>query len=171
MRNYLCIFLFYISFNVHAEEVTSLVEFFSYGCSHCAGVNSTLANYVHNKNIKFIAINVDQSEAALPTNIMYMVAEDAGLGFKFQQEYFNAIRSGMVMNSKQILDYVVSRISTPKYQQLLQDKDERNLIKQKIKLSHELLSKFPVQVTPSFLLNGVTLLEGEDIIKSLYWSK
>ncbi len=154
-----------------AEEIRTLVEFFSYGCSHCASVNVTLSNYVQNKNINFLAVNIDQSEQALPTNIMYLVAEDAGIGFQFQQEYFNAIRNGRIVNSKQTLDDVVSKISTPKFQQLLQDKHERAVIKQKLRLGRELLTKYSVQATPTFLLNGKTLLEGEDIIKSLYWSR
>lgn len=167
------LFIVLTSFNIfaNAEEVKSLVEFFSYSCSHCAGVNSTLASYVQSRNIKFMAVNVDQSEAALPTNIMYLIAEDAGLGFQFQQEYFNAVRNGMVINNKQTLDVVVSKISTTRFRELLQDQQERNSVKQKLRLSHELLTKYSVQATPTFLLNGTTLLEGEDIIKSLYWSK
>jgi protein-disulfide isomerase len=171
MKKLLCLVLVILNYNLHAETVTSMIEFFSYQCSHCSNVNSLLSQYVSKNSINFIAINVDQSEQALPTNIMYLVAVDAGLGFQFQQEYFNAIRNGMIAYSDNTLRYVTNKIMTPKFAELLKDRNERNSIKTKLKQAHALLVKYPIQVTPTFLINGTTLLEGEDIVKTLYWSK
>lgn len=61
-------------------EIKSMVEFFSFICSHCANVNYKLNQFIAMHNIKFLDVNIDNSPEALNTTIMYYIAIDAGVG-------------------------------------------------------------------------------------------
>lgn len=152
---------------VTAEQITSIVEFFSYKCSHCANVNSALDQYVNSHKVKFFAVNVDNTEEATNANIAYYVAEDAGVGQQFKDTYFAAVANGMPAYSAQTLSLVINKVKNKQFEALLKDPNEKAKIKEKYKLAIQLLNTYPVQATPSFLINGNTLLEGEDFVRSL----
>ena len=84
-----------ITNSVNAEQVTNLIEFFSFNCSHCANVSDKVHNYVNKNSLQFTDISMDISQEALPTTMMFCVAVDAGLGNKFKQAYFSAVSAGM----------------------------------------------------------------------------
>lgn len=150
-----------------AEPINNLVEFFSFTCSHCASANIKLEQYLKTHNIKFFDVNIDNNEQALPTTIMYYVAQDAGIGQQFKDKYFAAVANGMPAYTKETLNHVLASVKTPKLIQLLSSKVEQEHIKQKINYANSLIIKHQVQVTPSFLVNQVTLLEGEEVVNSL----
>ncbi len=167
MKKYLWILLSGIAFYAQAEDIKSMVEFFSYRCSHCANVDSKLDSYVNKTQINFVAINVDNNDIALPTNIMYNVAVDAGIGQQFKSTYFSAVATGMPAYSPATLSYVVSQVKTPLFEKLLKDPNEKQLIKQKLNYATQLLAKYPVQATPTFLINDNALVQGEDFVNYL----
>ena len=151
----------------NSEPITSLVEFFSFRCSHCANVNQKVSAYVNSHNVEFTDINVDNNELALPTTIMYYIAIDAGVGPQFKTAYFAAVRSGMPAYGKDTLSYVYKQIATPKVASLLKSPAEKESIKQKLNYANRLLEQYHIQATPTFLINQSILLEGEDVINSL----
>lgn len=167
MNKCLFILLFCIGFYASADEIKSMVEFFSYRCSHCANVNSKLDNYVNKSKINFLAINVDNNDIAMPTNIMYNVAVDAGIGQQFKSTYFSAVATGMPVYAPTTLSYVINQVKTPLFEKLLKDPNEKQLIKQKLNYANELLVKYPVQATPTFLINDTALVQGEDFVNYL----
>lgn len=150
-----------------AEPVSSMVEFFSFTCSHCANVNNKVHDYVTRNNIQFSDVSTNMAPNEIQTTMMFYLAEDAGIGWQFKEAYFSAIRSGMTAFSRATLDTVIQQIRTPKLIQLLNDQGERQKIKNKLLLASQLLNKYNIQGTPSFLINNSTLLEGEDIINQL----
>lgn len=167
MKKYLIILFSSIVFNSYAEDIKSIIEFFSYRCSHCANVNSKLDSYVNKSKINFLAINVDNNDIAMPTNIMYNVAVDAGIGQQFKSAYFSAVATGMPAYAPATLSYVVNQIKTPLFEKLLKDPNEKQSIKQKLNYAAELLAKYPVQATPTFLINDNALVQGEDFVNYL----
>lgn len=156
-----------LSINSYAENVNTLVEFFSFTCKHCANVNDKLEQYIAKNNIKYLDINVDWNQMALPTNIMYYIALDAGIGNKFKRVYFEAIANGMQAYTPDTLNYVVSQVKTPGMTKLINSKEEREHIRQKMNYANALLKKYKIKATPTFLINQTVLLEGEDVITSL----
>lgn len=151
-----------------AESINNLVEFFSFRCSHCANVNDRLGVYIVNHpEVKFFDVNIDNSDTALPTTIMYYVATDAGVGQQFKTAYFAAISSGMPVYQQSTLNYVTNQVMTPELAKLLKSAAEREKIKVKVNYANSLLSSYQIQGTPTFLINQSILLEGEAIINSL----
>lgn len=170
MRKYLLYFMVLqgIAITSYAEQISSLVEFFSFRCSHCANVNDSLGSYIANhQNVKFFDVNVDSNDAALPTTIMYYVATDAGVGQQFKTNYFAAVANGMPVYQQSTLNYVTKQVMTPELAKLLKSAAERERIKDKVNYANLLLSKYQIQGTPTFLINQSILLEGEAIINSL----
>ena len=153
--------------NGNAEQVKTLVEFFSFTCKHCANVNSKLEQFIAKNNIKYLDINIDNNEQALPTNIMYYIALDAGVGTKFKSLYFEAMSRGMPAYTQTTLNYVVNQVKTAKMIQLMESKTEMEHVKQKLNYANSLIQKYRIQATPTFLINQTVLLEGEDVITSL----
>ena len=158
-----------LSSMVYAEDnqITNMVEFFSFKCSHCANVNEKLTQYLMQHQIKFLDVIVDRDADALATTIMYYIAEDAGVGTSFKDTYFKAVSAGMAAYSKVTLDYVVKQLNNAAMTQLMRSKAEQKRIKLKINYANELLNQYNIRVTPSFLLNQTTLLDGEDVMDSL----
>lgn len=161
-----------LSFNVNASNVNSnkirtLVEFFSFTCSHCANVNDKLNRYIASNHIKYLDINIDNSPDAINTTIMYYIAIDAGIGVKFKSMYFKAVSTGMTAYSNDTLSYVVKQLNNSTMMQLLHSKSEQEKVKQKMNYAKELMSIYKIRTTPTFLINQTTLLEGEDVINSL----
>lgn len=150
-----------------AEPITTLVEFFSFKCRHCFEINTKLENFVAKNNIKYLDINVDNDDRAIPTNILYYIAIDAGIGSEFKRQYFEALNNGMKDYSSTTLNYVFNQVKTPKMLQLLKSKLEQEHVKQKLIYANNLLSTYRIQVTPTFLVNQTVLLEGADVIDSL----
>ena len=155
-----------LAVNSYAESIKSIVEFFSFKCSHCKTVSTRLEVFMRDNKIKYLDINVDNTEASLPTNIMYYVAIDSGIGFKFKNAYFNAVANGMPVYTPSTLNYVINQIKTPRFMQLINSKVEQEHIKQKLSYVNQLLSAYYIEVTPTFLINQNVLLEGEDFIYS-----
>ncbi len=114
-----------------------------------------------------MAINVDNNDIAMPTNIMYNIAVDAGIGQQFKSTYFSAVSTGMPAYSPATLNYVVSQISTPLFEKLLKNPSEKQAIKQKLNYTNRLLAKYLVQTTPTFLINDTALVQGEDFVNYL----
>lgn len=156
-----------LSINCYAENVQTLVEFFSFTCKHCANVNDKLEQYIAKNNVKYLDINVDRTDTTLPTNIMYYIALDAGVGTKFKRAYFQAIASGMPAYTTTTLNYVVNQVKTTTMIQLMESKAELEHVKQKLNYANSLMQKYRIQATPTFLINQTVLLEGEDVITSL----
>jgi protein-disulfide isomerase len=153
--------------NGNTEEIKTLVEFYSFTCSHCASVNKKLETYIASHNIKYLDVNVDTRDEAVPTSLMYYIAIDAGVGSKFKSAYFSAIASGMPAYTSDTLKYVVNQIQNPKLVTLLNDKTEQQKVSQKLQYANSLIAKYHIQVTPTFLINQSTLLEGEEVINQL----
>ncbi len=153
--------------NGNTEEVKTLVEFYSFTCSHCASVNKKLESYIASQKIKYLDVNIDSSDAAMQTSLMYYIAIDAGVGSKFKSAYFNAIASGMPAYTPDTLKYVVNQIQSPKLLALLNDKAEQQRVTQKLQYANSLIAKYHIQATPTFLINQSTLLEGEEVINQL----
>lgn len=156
-----------ITNSVNAEQVTNLIEFFSFNCSHCANVSDKVHNYVNKNSLQFTDISMDISQEALPTTMMFYVAVDAGLGNKFKQAYFSAVSAGMPVYTNSTLNYVVGQIRTTKLTELLNSSNERQRIKDKLQYASGLIGKYQIQVTPTFVINNSTVLEGEEIINQL----
>lgn len=152
----------------YAEQIGSIVEFFSYKCSHCANINLMLDQYVNTHQVKFFAVNVDNTPEAMNANIAYYVAVDAGVGQQFKSTYFAAVANGMPAYTPQTLSFVIHQIQNKQFETLLKDPNEKTKVKTKYNMALELLNTYPIQATPSFLINGNTLLEGEDFVRSLY---
>lgn len=167
MSKYLFILLSGIVFYAQSEEIKNMVEFFSYRCSHCANINNKLDSYINKNHVNFIAINVDNNDIAMPTNIMYNVAVDAGIGQLFKNTYFSAVATGMPAYAPATLSYVINQVRTPLFEKLLKDPNEKQLIKQKLNYATQLLAKYPVQATPTFLINDNALVQGEDFVNYL----
>jgi hypothetical protein len=159
--------MLFVFWGAYSEPITSLVEFFSFRCLHCANVNPKVAAYVNSHKIQFTDVNVDVNELALPTTIMYYLAIDAGVGPQFKNAYFAVVASGMPAYTPSTLNYVVNQIKNTKLTQLMKSKDEPEQIKQKLIYANKLLTNHHIQATPSFLINQTILLEGEDVINSL----
>jgi protein-disulfide isomerase len=159
--------LLLVSRFANAEPITSMVEFFSFRCSHCANINQKVAMYVKNHDVQFTDINVDNNELALPTTIMYYIAQDAEVGAQFKTAYFEAVKSGMPAYGKDTLAYVYKQTTTLKFATLLKSSAEKESIKQKLGYVNQLLGQYHIQATPTFLINQSILLEGEDVINSL----
>ncbi len=153
--------------NCNAEEIKTLVEFYSFTCSHCASVNKKLESYIASHNIKYLDVNIDTSDTAMQTSLIYYIAIDAGVGVKFKSAYFNAIASGMPAYSPETLRYVVNQIQTPQLVKLMQDRIEQQKVTQKLNYANSLIAKYKIQATPTFLINQSTLLEGEEVINQL----
>lgn len=156
-----------ISLATNAEPVKTIVEFFSFNCVHCANVNSKLVKYIAKNKVKYLDINVDKDQNALATDIMYYIATDAGVGPAFKKAYFRAINSGMAIYSPSSLQYVVNEVKTPAMEQLMKSPEEKEHIKQKLAYVQSLTSKYNIQVTPTFLINQTTFVEGEDVINNM----
>ena len=149
------------------EKIKTIVEFFSFTCSHCANVNSKLNQYVASHNIKFLDINIDKTPEALNTTIMYYIAIDAGVGVAFKDAYFKAVADGLPAYSKKTLENVLSQLNSSKISELIHSEEERQKIKLKMKYVQELISKYNIRATPTFLINQTTVLEGEEVLNSL----
>ena len=176
MNNYLnsklalCLIPFMFSANaqnIKSTEIKSLVEFFSFTCSHCANINTKLNQYVADHKIKYLDINIDNNPQAVDTNIMYYIAIDAGVGEQFKQTYFKAVSSGMEAYSPSTLLYVTTQVQNATMKRLMRSTVEQEHIKQKLNYTLDLINTYHIQATPTFLINQTTLLEGEDIINSL----
>ena len=153
-----------IAVNSYAEPVKTLVEFYSFTCKHCANVNARLEQYIASHKIRYMDVNVDNSDAALPSNIMYYIAIDAGVGTQFKASYFTAVASGMPAYTPGTLNYVINQVKTPRLTQLIDSSTEQEHVKQKLIYANSLLATYHVQATPTFLINQTTLLEGEDVV-------
>ncbi|MBY0379411.1 MAG: thioredoxin domain-containing protein [Burkholderiales bacterium] len=148
-------------------EIKSIVEFFSFTCSHCANVNYKLNQFVAMHNIKFLDVNIDNSPEALNTTIMYYIAIDAGVGGTFKDAYFKAISTGLPAYSKTTLDYVLTQLNDSKIARLIHSKEEQQKIKLKLKYAQDLINTYNIRATPTFLINQTTVLEGEEVLNSL----
>lgn len=150
-----------------AEPVKTIVEFFSFNCVHCANVNARLDSYIAKNNVKYLDINVDKDPNALATDIMYYIATDAGVGPQFKTSYFKAVNSGMPIYTPSTLQYVTNQVKNPAMKQLMKSHEEKEHIKQKLAYVQSLTNKYNIQVTPTFLINQSTLVEGEDVINNM----
>ncbi len=151
--------------NAIANKIVSMVEFFSFKCAHCASVNMKLNQYVATNKIKYLDINIDPE--AFNTMIMYYIAIDSGVGVEFKNTYFKAVSEGMVAYSSSTLSYVAGLVQNSAMKRLLRLPEERQKIKLKMNYAQEMLDKYKVRATPTFLINQTTLIEGEDVINSL----
>lgn len=167
MKKLLIIFLASTALVTNAEPVKTIVEFFSFNCVHCANVNSKLINYVAKNKVKYLDINVDKDLNALATNIMYYLATDAGVGPQFKTSYFKAVNSGMPIYTSSTLQYVTNEVKNSAIEQLMRSPEEKEHIKQKLAYVQSLINKYDIQVTPTFLINQTTLVEGEDVINNM----
>lgn len=155
--------LLVLSINVAiASEIKTLVEFFSYNCSHCGEIDAKLNSYIAKNKIKYLAVNIDNSPAALTTNIMYYIAIDAGVGEQFKAAYFKSVSKGMPAYTSSTLNYVVTQVQNDTMKKLMRSKTEQQRIKQKLLYAQSLLETYKVRAAPSFLINQTTLLEGAD---------
>jgi len=150
-----------------ANEIKTLVEFFSYNCSHCASIDARLNSYIAKNRIKYLAVNIDNSPSAMQANIMYYMAVDAGVGEQFKAAYFRAVSKGMPAYASSTLNYVVAQVQNDTMKNLIHSKSEQQHIKQKLLYAQSLLETHKVRAAPSFLINQTTLLEGADVITSL----
>lgn len=150
-----------------AETIKTMVEFFSFTCVHCASVNAKLTRYIAEHNVKYLDINTNTNPEAIPTNIMYYIAVDAGVGSQFKAAYFLAISNGMAAYSPTTLTYVTKQVQNASMERLMRSNEEKEHIKQKMNYANQLLKTYHIQVIPTFLINQTTLLEGEDVINSL----
>ena len=149
------------------SQIKTLVEFFSFNCSHCANVNDKLDEFISKNHIKYLDINIDSSADATKAMIMYYIAIDAGVGVEFKKMYFKAVSRGMAAYSDEVLDYVLKQLNNANMSRLMHSKTEQALIKQKLNYAQQLINTYHIRATPSFLINQSTLLEGEDVITSL----
>jgi protein-disulfide isomerase len=169
---FFCLLLLITRINIAiASEIKTLVEFFSYNCSHCAEIDTRLNNYIARNKIKYLAVNIDNSPAAMPTNIMYYLAVDAGVGEQFKALYFKAVSTGMPVYAGSTLGYVTTQVQNATLKQLMSSKTEKQHLKQKLAYAQDLIETYKVRAVPSFLINQTTLLEGADVINSLLRSE
>jgi len=163
-----CLFVLMLGTQVAAaNEIKTLVEFFSYNYSHCAAIDNKLNSYIAKNRIKYLAVNIDNSPSAIPANIMYYMAVDAGVGEQFKAAYFRAVSKGMPAYANSTLNHVVSQVQNDTMKNLIHSKSGQQHIKQKLLYAQSLLEIHKVTSAPSFLINQTTLLEGADVITSL----
>ncbi len=165
---FFCLLLLITRINIAiAGEIKTLVEFFSYNCSHCAEIDTRLNNYIARNKIKYLAINIDNSPAAMPTNIMYYLAVDAGVGEQFKAAYFKAVSKAMPAYAGSTLGYVITQVQNATLKQLMSSKIEKQHLKQKLAYAQGLIETYKVRAVPSFLINQNVLLEGKDSLTGL----
>ncbi len=154
-----------IASSAENNKIKTIVEFFSFKCVHCASINMKLNQYVATNKIKYLDINIDPE--ALNTMILYYIAIDSGVGVEFKNTYFKAVSEGMVAYSSSTLSYVAGLVQNSAMKRLLRLPEEQQKIKLKMNYAQEMLDKYKVRATPTFLIDQTTLLEGEYAINSL----
>ncbi len=149
-----------------AEDVKNIVEFMSFGCSHCYQAEPTIRNIVSTSNIKYIPVIIAQSPNEEAISTIYTAAMLSGVGWQFRQNYFDSVFiEGYPAYSPLTVSHVLSKLGVDANSILELAKSTK--VQEKIKLDKELISKYKVNSTPTFIINGTVVLEGDTALNNL----
>jgi thiol:disulfide interchange protein DsbA len=131
-----------------------VLEFFSYGCPHCAEFEPRLQEWVkRQKDIDFKMVPMVFREAWRPTAKLYYSLEAMGLLEKYHMKVFDAIhKGGKELSSDQaVKDWAKSAgIDATKFNQVYESFGIRTKVERSVAMGRA----YGVQFTPSLAVNG-----------------
>lgn len=149
-----------------AEKVDNLVEFLSFGCSHCYQAEPTVQKIVSTSSIRYVPIIVAQNPQQEAISGIYTACMLSGIGWQFRQAYFNAVFvEGYPDASPMTVKYVLSKLGVDpnKIIELAKNK----VVTDKLQFDKQMIDRYRVSSTPTFVINGTTVLEGDSALNSL----
>lgn len=147
------------------EEIGEVMEFFSYGCIHCANFEPAIARYKEEKpdNIRFSAIPVMFNERQEPEVRAYYVVQTLRLGDEAHQAIFRAIHNERksLRTDAQFAKFFESEfdVSAEKYMATAYSFGVDPLVRKSIYLT----GGSGIGGTPSIMANGKYLIDSSKV--------
>lgn len=152
--------------NVVAENVTSIIEFFSFGCPHCYKVEPVLQRIIANKNIKYVPVVMIEDSSQVAVSAIYTACQIKGIGAIFRSTYFNAVfLEGYPAYSPITVNHVLAVIGANSKEIVAMAQSD--IVKNKLVFDKYLMNRFQVSSTPTFVINGTNVLEGDNALSSI----
>ncbi|HEY6437040.1 MAG TPA: thiol:disulfide interchange protein DsbA/DsbL [Ignavibacteriaceae bacterium] len=148
-----------------------IVEFFSFGCPHCADFYPTIHNWeaTLGKDVTFKKMPVAFGRAAwVILGKVYLSLEDMGESSRLEGDIFKAIHQDKIdlMNEQTLIKWLGDRkVNTEKFKSLFKSFD----IDTKLKQNDKFAKDTDIHGVPSMLVDGKYLIEGvgkEEMIKT-----
>jgi thiol:disulfide interchange protein DsbA len=150
--------VFFISFT-NAEKLKQLVEFFSFTCSHCMSAEPLLQQVLIKTKAYYMPVVMVQTGDQVGTALVYYACIKSGIGWQFRGAYFKAISNGLPPYTPETLVYVLSQVSQNPNEIMKIAKSSE--IQQKYALDQQLVQKYHITSTPTWIINNQYAVEGE----------
>ena len=144
------------------EPLTSVVEFFSFSCAHCYNAEPNLQQVLTKTNAQYTPVIVPSDGDSIGTAMIYYAAIRKGLGWQFRNTYWKAVATGAKPNAPETIVYVLNQITNNSADILSYAKSQD--IQNKISMDMQLIKKYGINSTPTFLINNQYLVDGEDYL-------
>lgn len=160
------VFVLYITC-AFAKEPTTIVEVFSFSCSHCYHSENMVKQIISDNSIKYVPVLIVQNNDQLNLSKIYIACMLAGVGWKFRDTYFNAVfNEGYPENSLDTLKYVLNKIGVDIDKIVIQARSK--IVLDKLKFDMQLINKYHISSTPTFIINGKLVVEGENSLQQFF---
>ena len=147
-----------------AQTITSIVEFFSFSCGHCLNAEPVLMEVLQKTNASYIPIIVPSDGDSVGTAMIYYASVKKGFGWQFRSAYWRALQNGAKPNSPDTAIAVLNQITNNPGEILAYAKSQD--VQTKIALDVQMIKKYKVNSTPTFIINDQYQLDGEDALNS-----
>lgn len=146
------------------EEIGEIMEFFSYGCIHCANLEPAIARFLAEKpeNIRFTGVPVMFNERQAPEVRAYYVIKTLRLGDEAHQAVFKAIhneRKSLRSDAQFAKFFTQFGVSEDKYMATAYSFGVDPLVKKSIYLT----GGSGIGGTPSIMANGKYLIDSNKV--------
>jgi protein-disulfide isomerase len=148
--------------SVHGEKLNHLIEFFSFTCSHCIKAEPLLLQVLNKTQAQYMPVVMVQSGDQVGTAMVYYACIKLGCGWQFRNTYFKAVINGAQPYTTNTLVYVLGQVTDKPNDVLNYAKSPE--IQQKYVLDQQLVEKYKVNSTPTWVINNQYKVEGEDAI-------
>lgn len=150
----------------NAEQVINIVEFFSFGCSHCYQSENTVKQAINNTQAKYVPVVVIQSPEQIAVSSIYTACMLKGIGWQFRDAYFKAVfvdgyPDYSPTTAKHVLETIGANVT--EILSIAQSK----VVQDKMSFDIQLIQKYKVSSTPTFVINGTTVLEGDSALNGM----
>jgi thiol:disulfide interchange protein DsbA len=154
---------------VENDGKIEVLEFFGYGCIHCAHLEPRLHEWVKKQpaDVKFVRVPVPAAHRGVPSIPIYYTLEAMGLADKMQQKVFDAIHvENIVLGNPSTLNAWLEKqgVDPKKFEEV----QKSFSVQGKIRRAEKMAGDYRIVSTPTLVVNGKYSVEQTAGAESLF---
>ncbi len=154
---------------VENDGKIEVLEFFGYGCIHCAHLEPRLHAWVKKQpaDVKFVRVPVPAAHRGVPSIPLYYTLEAMGLADKMQQKIFDAIHvENIVLGNPSTLNTWLEKqgVDPKKFEEV----QKSFSVQGKIRRAEKMAGDYRIEATPTLVVNGKYSVEQTAGAESLF---